>query len=412
MIEYKNILTGVFEKVSGLKEERLSAGTRYRLMGLVADITEVVQTLQQEVLERVSREAVLDADVDIDYTEMSELTKSVELPERADADDAVGEQIRLVNEGLAELSNVLAQIAQQLVRRHKDDEYARLYDQEKRRYLSSGTAGRARSMFDEWLYDVCDGTPSLENFNDYVTEKLVHMFEKGVFRAKVEHIQRASRYPLEFDFSQLDDDHPLKKTAYKHYSELRKMVEYKDGYLVVNPVKVGRHFYSCRHDGNAKGLRIAFLKYMHKIDMAQQERRKLMEAQAEADRAAHEDKEVLNYFAPTKHLKVLLKAEWFGMLTTDDKKYDAAWCDRFVDGLMASEHRDHIAGEWAVTDKRLKLKCMVIGGLKDAGVLRGSYNSIAKLLDIDDENAETLAKYMGLGKKQPYADWISDYIKS
>ena len=137
-----------------------------------------------------------------------------------------------------------------------------------------------------------------------------------------------------------------------------------------------------------------------------------MEAQAEADRAAHEDKEVLNYFAPTKHLKVLLKAEWFGMLTTDDKKYDAAWCDRFVDGLMASEHRDHIAGEWAVTDKRLKLKCMVIGGLKDAGVLRGSYNSIAKLLDIDDENAETLAKYMGLGKKQPYADWISDYIKS
>ena len=90
MIEYKNILTGVFEKVSGLKEERLSAGTRYRLMGLVADITEAVQTLQQEVLERVSREAVLDADVDIDYTEMSELTKSVELPERADADQPHG----------------------------------------------------------------------------------------------------------------------------------------------------------------------------------------------------------------------------------------------------------------------------------------------------------------------------------
>ena len=402
MIEYKNILTGVFDMVSGLKEERLSAGTRYRLMGLVADITEAVQTLQQEVLERVSREAVLDADVDIDYTEMSELTKSVELPERADADDAVGEQIRLVNEGLAELSNVLAQIAQQLVRRHKDDEYARLYDQEKRRYLSSGTAGRARSMFDEWLYDVCDGTPSLENFNDYVTEKLVHMFEKGVFRAKVEHIQRASRYQLEFDFSQLDDDHPLKKTAYKHYSELRKMVEYKDGYLVVNPVKVGRHFYSCRHDGNAKGLRNAFLKYMHKIDMAQQERRKLMESETGSGDA-------LNYFAPTKHLKALLQEEWFEIHRTD-KRYDRQWTDDFVGTLMKSVHRDYIATEWARDKRQDYIRGCVLGLLKEGGIIKGSMDSIARSAGVSD-NYRTFSKYMGQCRQEPYADWVLEYVR-
>ena len=47
--------------------------------------------------------------------------------------------------------------------------------------------------------------------------------------------------------------------------------------------------------------------------------------------------------------------------------------------------------------------------LKDAGVLRGSYSQIAKLLNMDGENADTLAKYLGLGKKQAYADWITEY---
>ena len=33
MVDYKNILTGVAERLSSLREERPSAGTRYRLMG-------------------------------------------------------------------------------------------------------------------------------------------------------------------------------------------------------------------------------------------------------------------------------------------------------------------------------------------------------------------------------------------
>ena len=49
--------------------------------------------------------------------------------------------------------------------------------------------------------------------------------------------------------------------------------------------------------------------------------------------------------------------------------------------------------------------------MKDAGVIKGSYNQIAKLLDIDEENPATLAKYLGMGKKQPYAEWIEEYVK-
>ena len=52
-MDVKNILTGLFDRLSGLRAERPTAGTKFRLMGVVADIAEVAQTLQQEVLLRV-----------------------------------------------------------------------------------------------------------------------------------------------------------------------------------------------------------------------------------------------------------------------------------------------------------------------------------------------------------------------
>ena len=278
-MDYKDILTGVAERLSSLRGERLSAGTKYRLMGMAADIAEVAETLSAEVLERVRHEAVLDVDADTDFDQLAEEVLSWELTV---AGDDLQELTQQVNSALGSLSEVLAEISSQLDRRHKDEEYARLYEQEKRRYLSSGTPRRVRQTFDDWLYDVCNGSPSLEDINDFVTEKQVHMFEKGVFNSKVEHLQRASRYPDEFDFSLLDDDHKLKKTVHKHYHELRKLVDYSDGCLVVNPVKVGRHFYANRKEENAKSHRNAFLKYMHKISLAQELYRKLQAAQSES----------------------------------------------------------------------------------------------------------------------------------
>ena len=279
-MELKDILTGVADRLSGLRDERPSAGTRYRLMGAAADIAEVTEQLSKELLERVKQEAVLDVDGDVDFDALAEEVLSWELVTTGGGLEELTQQ---VNDALGGLNDVLTQISSQLERRHKDDEYTRLYEQEKRRYLNSGTPRRVRQTFDEWLYDVCNGSPSMDDINDYVTEKLVHMFEKGVFNTKVEHIQRATRYPAEFDFSLLDDDHKLKKSIHKHYSELRKLVDYCDGYLVVNPVKVGRHFYTNRKEDNAKAHRNAFLKYMHKITLAQQERQKLQAAQQESE---------------------------------------------------------------------------------------------------------------------------------
>lgn len=405
MFDYKNLLDALFEKVERMRTERPTAGTRYRLMGLAADVTETTEMMTQEVLERVTKEVVLDADTGIDYTETGKRVQAMVL---TSSDDDLQDATQGVNDALATLSDVLLKIAVQLTRHRNNDEYARLYEQEKKRYLNSGTAQRARGKYTDWKDSVCYGSPSMEDIEDYRLEKVVRIFEKGVLTSRVEHVRRATRYPNELDFDLLPDDNPFKKTAYRYYSELRKMVDWQDGYLVVMPHRIGQHFYMSRHEENAKSHRTNLLKYMHKITLAQEERRKLLEAEA----TRKEDSEnVLNYFAPAKNLKVLLTEEWFGMLTADEKLFTTKWLHGFVDALMASEWRDQIASDWTVADKRLGLKCMIIGLLKDAGVIRGSYNSIAKLLDMDNENPATLAKYMGMGKKQPYAEWIADYVK-
>ena len=333
-MEVKNILTGVADRLSSLRDERPSAGTRYRLMGVAADIAEVTETLTKEVLERVRQEAVLDVDVDVDFDVLAEEVLSWELVMPGGGLEELTQQ---VNDALGGLNDVLTQIGSQLERRHKDEVYARLYEQEKRRYLNSGTPRRVRQTFDEWLYDVCNGSPSMDDINYYVTEKLVHMFEKGVFNTKVEHIQRATRYPGEFDFSMLDDDHKLKKTVHKHYSELRKLVDYCDGCLVVNAARVGRHFYTNRKEENAKGHRNAFLKYMHKITLAQQERQKLQAAQMESEDSSLLP-DVLATGMAMKYWKRLQKAgfvdEHYQLSLTTTRKQAMYIADVFSDKLQ------------------------------------------------------------------------------
>lgn len=334
MVDYKNILTGVAERLSSLREERPSAGTRYRLMGVLADIMEAVEMLSKEVLDRVSQEAVLDADVDADFDVMSEEVLSWELTLK---NDDLQELTQQVNDALGGLSNVLSQIGSQLSRHHSNEEYARLYEQEKRRYLGSKTARSARKTFDEWKEDQCYGTPSLEDIVDYALEKLVHMFNKGVFSARVEHIQRTTRYPGEFDFEQLDVDAESRKLIYKNYAVLRKLVDYTDGFLVVNAARVGQHFYASRREEKAKANRTNFLKYMHKITLAQEEYKKLQDAQQESEDSSLLP-DVLATGMAMKYWKRLQKAgfvdEHYQLSPTTTRKQAMYIADVFSDKLQ------------------------------------------------------------------------------
>ena len=123
------------------------------------------------------------------------------------------------------------------------------------------------------------------------------------------------------------------------------------------------------------------------------------------------EEEEKNCFAPGKNLQRLLKEDWFKEWRANDK-YTAKWIDGLVEALMESEWKDLIADEWSVK-KRLMLKCKIIGLLKDAGVLRGNYNQLSKVLpEKEGKKAASLAEYMGKGKKEPYADWIIAYVNN
>ena len=427
-MEVNNILTRLFARLAGYREERPSAGTRFRLMGLAADIIEVTEALQREVLDVVSHEAVLDADADTDFAALSVEVLTMELEDKADADDDIRKQTLLANEALGELSNILSQIDVQLNRHHKDEEYVRLYESERRRYMNSGSSGRARQKFEEWR-DIEDGHPQQEQIADFIVEKLLHMFERNALAAGVDHILRAKRFPGEVDFEQVTISQKITKTVYHHYAALRKIVDYEDGYLVIDPVRVGKYFYLNRHEENAKTHRSAFLNYMHKIELAQEEMRRLQEelrrleeeaARRQAEAAKQQKKglrrlaqnaEPLNYFAPTKNLQELLRQPWFKALRTD-ARFDQQWTDDFISALMASEFKDGIAQDWAIQGKRRKvtqIKGYIVGLLSDAGVLKGSYDSIAAKIGLTDD-PRSFSRYMSQGKKQPFAEWVSDYV--
>lgn len=138
-----------------------------------------------------------------------------------------------------------------------------------------------------------------------------------------------------------------------------------------------------------------------------------LERPAEAAKAScqSDDKKELNFFAPKKNLQELLKAKWFAEVRSNPE-FDVAWTDSFIDALMKSEWKDTIAKEWAVQGERKKItqiKGYIVGLLKDAGVLEGSYNSIAKEIGIT-KDYRTFSRYMSDGKTQPYADWVKDYV--
>ena len=115
-----------------------------------------------------------------------------------------------------------------------------------------------------------------------------------------------------------------------------------------------------------------------------------------------------NYFAPTLSLKRLLKSSWIEQVLNREK-YNEQWMDVFIDALMASEYREEIACDWEKKDKRLLIKGYILGLLKDAGVLKGSYDKIAENAHLT-EKSRTFSRYMGEGKKQHYAGWVINYV--
>ena len=177
-MEYKTILSGLFERLSGFRQKRPYAGQKYELMSITAELIDAIRQLRDDALRRFSQEAVIDLDLDVDYGQLAEQALQAELPDGLEGwnskmsedlthteivsrlegdlsesfpqmitqmDNLRLQQLAMVtNETLGELNSVLLKIADAKVRPHRDEEYARLFENEKRRYMNSGTSGRSK----------------------------------------------------------------------------------------------------------------------------------------------------------------------------------------------------------------------------------------------------------------------------
>lgn len=269
--EHTEILNDLIQHLSDLKTRRRSAGRRWHVEGFTADAAELMQTLQNEVLAKVSREIVLDADEGIDYPALGDRLQNIlpieVLKPTTEEQAAVAE----LNRAAEALSAVLLQIAEELDRRHADEEYVKLYEGEVKKYMRyyGNSTLRDYKAFSE---GDCLGSPTMEELENYRGEKLLHLFETGIFSESVAHKRSAKRYPDEVVLPVPDKDSLIaEKDVHKHYFCLRKICDFEEGCLVVNPSKAGHYFYAHRNDRKAKEQRTNFQKYMMKIQLAQEE---------------------------------------------------------------------------------------------------------------------------------------------
>lgn len=117
-----------------------------------------------------------------------------------------------------------------------------------------------------------------------------------------------------------------------------------------------------------------------------------------------------NYFQAGRFLKGAICEDWFDDVRTN-QRYTKKWREAFVDALLESEYGWDIAKAWEDKDKREPLKGYVIGCLKDSNVISGAYDQIAKLMGYDEDNYRTFSKNLGRGKRQPYFQWIKEYVE-
>lgn len=178
--------------------------------------------------------------------------------------------------------------------------------------------------------------------------------------------------------------------------------------------KIYRYLFMHCFDKLTKQQRLALFEYDVQMKQIHEDLERLLNGKmAEQQQTEQQDEQPqtedlgeLNFFAPAKSIKTMLQGEWLFYQRTD-VKYTKDWMEAFVDALMESELGVLIAKEWQMKKKRERLKGNIIGCLRESGVLKGSYDTLAKNVG---KEGRTFSRYICDGKKQPFNDWIMAYV--
>ena len=250
--------------------------------------------------------------------------------------------------------------------------------------------------------------PSMNDFLKMQVKACVDFLKSGMLN----HVLSISNEEIE----EVDEAKVL-KTLDPHYetpdnlkelwAKLKKFIELKENVMLV-PRRdlirkhVLKHFHELNGDHFSALFRLEKLLTLMHQDMVK------MKPELAKHLTTNENP---NAFGIVNSMTRLMQQAWFKEFRTDPK-YDAAWIEKFLGDLMKSEWGHVILLEWENSRKRPKLKCKMIGAIKDAGILKSDYQTIAEKMDMGNNlPAKTHAEYMGYGKAQPYFEWICDNVK-
>lgn len=210
--------------------------------------------------------------------------------------------------------------------------------------------------------------------------------------------------------SLLDCDFVETEDYKKAYAHLMRFASRREELIVIDYKKYGKyifsHFKDFRPEQKLALFELCVTLGMIHHDMATQ-KPELGKYLATTDDGSLEGS---RYFAFARTMIDVLGQDWFMQIRTD-KKYNKQWIKQFLTDLMHSEWRDAIADEWMKSDRHLMIICAMIGALREAGVIKCRYRSVALKLKLGQVKVDTMERYMGEGKKQPYFEWICNYVK-
>ena len=190
-------------------------------------------------------------------------------------------------------------------------------------------------------------------------------------------------------------------------AKIRRYSYWKEDLFMINYPLIYKELYQHCFNKLSKEQRMAIYEYDEQLKMVHKDMAALKPELAQY-LTKNED---ANTFGIVNSLTKLMQQAWFKEFRTD-KKYDAAWIEKFVADLLASEHQQELLTIWQVAKKRQNLKSYIIGCLNKAGVIKGSNLGIATaLLNGSIKENTNFANYMGRGKKMVFCDWICNYVK-
>lgn len=116
-------------------------------------------------------------------------------------------------------------------------------------------------------------------------------------------------------------------------------------------------------------------------------------------------------FAIVKELTDLYQMKCIKLVRTD-QKYDEDWFENFLNRFFDSDAGRAFVQLWKYERKRTKLKAVLIGSLRAAGVIEDSYANLGRcIMKADKLTNKNFATYMSEWADYPFSTWIIDEVK-